>query len=69
MASTIGSTSDYIAREATAMKSTSAQQQIGAAVLRSIMDQQKTSGEALVKMIQQGAVNQFASTGHIDIRA
>jgi hypothetical protein len=44
--------SSALINQATAMSSGKVQQQIQTAVLKQAMDQQKTQGEALVRMIQ-----------------
>jgi hypothetical protein len=55
-----------LSQQASLMQGNKVQQQIGVAILKQTMDQQKTAGEAIVKMIQNGP----GSPGSlVDIRA
>ena len=69
MISSVGGITDVLAQKATSMQSANIATQIGVAVLKQIMDRQKTNGDAMVQLIQQTTAQQLAATGHIDIRA
>ena len=58
-----------LASTATAMQGEQTGQQIGVAVMKSIQDQQKQQGAALVQMMRQTAAASAAASGHVDIYA
>lgn len=64
----VADSTNFLAQQATAMQGSKAQQQIGFAVLKEVLDQQQAAGESIIKLIQS-ASEQFASTGHVDISA
>lgn len=60
--------SSSLAAQALNMKSSSVQRSIQTAVLKQILDQQKTANDALVRMIQGADLPKFTG-GLIDLRA
>ncbi|MBE0697497.1 MAG: YjfB family protein [Anaerolineaceae bacterium] len=67
----VGAVSDInsqLIQQATSMAGGRVQQEISSAVLKGILDQQKTAGQAIVQMIQNSS--SLTGTGRvIDIRA
>jgi hypothetical protein len=60
--SAVSNMSSYIINKATAMTVDKVQSQIQTAVLKQALDMQKTEGEALVRMIEDGV------GGQLDVR-
>ncbi len=60
--SAVGDLLSFLPQQATGLKAGQVQQQIQVAVMKAVMDQQKTSGEAIARMIQS------TTPGGIDIR-
>ena len=60
--------SNYLPNLATGMKSNQVQGEIQVAVLKSVLDNQKTTGEALVQMIQASSISPDLGNA-VDLRA
>jgi hypothetical protein len=63
---------DSLAGQATSVATSQAREQIGMAVMKQIIDQNKQQGEAIVEMIQAGSPASLASEGlgqNVDVYA